>query len=765
MVGYYIYGRDSVNNYHSYINSYSPDDEKKVFNHMVGYQGPQNAAASQRPDKIYYFNFPSSKGRAALIGKTTYNTGKESPMADELKRSSVFMHQYLFDGEDRDVLMQDPDRIFCVRPFCTRVEDILVKKEDNMRRTRYTCTFDASRQDVFEEREQRWELPELLDYFGLDDAKLEELLYTAVHCEEKAYIMLPENTKEATDRAQELMRKLFSVFPPVLMETAGFQTYTHGYADYNDPDRYIPVGVRFVFLANSQRNIDNASRCKSELRSFLFCPACDSGVRIPEELYPVVQAMKQKLLTGETDEMAELFWSLFNEGAVGKEAARISEKEKICLYRFAENYAQLAVPEGGRLAGTEEVFYRCVDGLLEKPEHWTSDFLENIIARMVTDYLWTGQMTKAFYPLLFKIYDMAPGCRKDVENYFAEQIQDLNSMRYYDQHLQPDQALRSAVFDLLYQKESCHKAVLEIEFGQVFTVLDDRAASPVSKAEALWDLVANLGGKNPELIRLPETAEYAEEFLRRVSQECGTEQARELLEYSQQRIRALGSGLDGCRAALCRVSKEYIGNLGPVAKLRNEDLEQLRMWPADLMDSSMLEEMDRNIRSTEILRKAQSVVKSRDSQKILKYLESNQDNDTFGILCELEEAQSLVKKILITARNLDSEVKAKKVEKEKLFDDIHEQMLFSFTDYTEMILGSIMRSSLGGVAGMASLYKRIRKYDTDRDYMEYLRDCMHDAVLKYFEEYEMDRQDKKAIRQERSFLAEIHIQADQLLGK
>lgn len=763
MVGYYIYGRDSVEKYHSYINTYSQEDEKSVFIRMIGYHNLKGVAADQRPEKIYYFNFSSSRGRAALIGKTTYNTGAESPMADEQGRSSVFVHQYLFDGDDRRALMQDQDRIFCVRPFCTRVEDILAEQRYGMQRKRFECTFDAASQEVFENRPQRWELPELLDYFGLDERKLEELLYTFIHCEGKVYIMFPENTREATDRAQALMRRIFAVLPAFLVETAGFLTYAHTYANYLDTERYVPANVRFVFLANTPDNLNDAGRCKSELRSFLFSPKCSSGVTVRRELYPVVKAMKHELLTGEKNELCELFWSLLDANVDAEKITDITENEKICMYRFAENLATLIYWKENRLACTEEEFIRCLGGLMEYPEHWRKNLTGNSIANTVNCYLHTGQMTDGFYPMLFRLYDSIEEIRKYVEDYLAEQIQDLESLRWYNRLLSSNQALRKAVFCLIYQKESCCRAVLDVEFGEIFHMADDRRQSVTARVDILWDLIEYLGAKNEKLIRMPEAVEYVRRFLCRAGQGCKVAEKKELLEHSLERIRMFPLNRNVYGTMLQELSEEYLTDIGPVSKLKNEELLLLREWPRELVKSSFLDELNQDIEVTEIVREFQAVVKTRDLQKILKYLE-RQSSEKLMVVAEAEGTPKDVVTILKITHRLDG-MKAKKTEKEDLFDKVHERLLLCFRNEAERILDSIMCAPLGGIAGMASIYRRVKKYNDDPEYLLYLEECMHDIILKHFEEFDMERSDKKAIKQEKEFLSKIGIRPDMLLGR
>jgi hypothetical protein len=72
-----------------------------------------------------------------------------------------------------------------------------------------------------------------------------------------------------------------------------------------------------------------------------------------------------------------------------------------------------------------------------------------------------------------------------------------------------------------------------------------------------------------------------------------------------------------------------------------------------------------------------------------------------------------------------------------------------------------MKAPLGGIAGMSSIFAICEK-DWEFD-MDELKDTMKDAVWDFFEQYDMSRKDKRAIRQESKFLRKIGISTSELL--
>ena len=136
MVSYYFYGRvQGRNPGYKHINrNYSDNTRDNYFSKVVIY--PENAGNDEAdpPEMIYYFNI-NAQGRDAVgtmhrctvIGRTTRNNLSTSPMTGE--RETSFAHEYILDGAEHEKVMNDPDWIFRLKPFCTRVEDVFEEVE------------------------------------------------------------------------------------------------------------------------------------------------------------------------------------------------------------------------------------------------------------------------------------------------------------------------------------------------------------------------------------------------------------------------------------------------------------------------------------------------------------------------------------------------------------------------------------------------------------------------------------------------------------
>lgn len=758
MVGYYLYGRDTINKYHSYVNSYSEADERGCFLRLANYHAPEGISLAQKPEKIYYFNFSASVGRAAVIGKTTGNTSAESPMADEGGRDTVFEQLYLFDGEDRKNLMKDSDRLFNLRPFCTRVEDILEEKTSNISQKKtYVYRFNDQEQDVFEQHPQKWSLEELLDYFGLDDKHLEELLYTFLHCDDLVYIMLPENTCEATERSLALMRRLLQIMPSYLVETAGFLTYAHAFADYEIQDRYIPLGVRYVFLANTEENRSRGKHCREEQGAYLFCPGYVSGVKVPPELYHVVEAMKKKLLAEEKNDTADIYWSLLNANGIPEAAQKVSEEEKIWMYTFAQNFLTLVCRREGRLATSEETLIQSMNGLMKQTGHWSENLTELNMAKLIQAYLESGAVTQSFYPALYEFYEKIESVKKDIEAYFAAQITDLQSLQYYEQLLPAQTALKESVWDLLYLKDSCHQAILEVEFSALRLKAEGDECSAEMRTSFVWDEVEKLSKKNCRLVQRPETVEYVRSYLERYLYHCALAEVKETLERSLERITDLQQGPYGYREMLAQLSEKYIAGIVPnMSKLKDSESRLLQDWPFELESSS---EFSQAMEKDKVFREFRSKLLTFDAKAICKYLEGLGAEET-ELLKLCDKFPSELGNVLKVSDRL-SEQKGKKSEKEKLFDTVHAALILRFPSYTEQILRHAMSASMGGVVSLRSIYSYMETYaDREREDFEDAHDMrtlaedMRDAVFDFYQEYQMGSADRKMIKQERKFLEE-----------
>ena len=65
------------------------------------------------------------------------------------ERNTVFSHQYLFEGEDRQNLLKRPEKLFEAGPFCTRMEDIYQLGNTPSGREAISMLYEIPRQDVF----------------------------------------------------------------------------------------------------------------------------------------------------------------------------------------------------------------------------------------------------------------------------------------------------------------------------------------------------------------------------------------------------------------------------------------------------------------------------------------------------------------------------------------------------------------------------------------------------------------------------------------
>ena len=267
-------------------------------------------------------------------------------------------------------------------------------------------------------------MEELLQYFGLEGQRLEELLYTVLNPNRRVYLMLPENSREATDRALALMRCILQNLPGSLLETIGFQTYAFTYDD-GIAEHYIPMEIRYVFVANTEKNRGDSEQCKKVLRSYIFCDQCSSGVVIPEEQRQLIRELKQFLLENICPENLKRFYDGLEQYFHSASGVGGSPKEYGQLYRFCNNCAVLY--ENGMLLSGEEEIAEMIRILGERPQIWNDDLSRDLLG-FVGSMLDHDMVTPRFYPTVTAMYaglrEKYPEQVLPVVEYFSRRITD-----------------------------------------------------------------------------------------------------------------------------------------------------------------------------------------------------------------------------------------------------------------------------------------------------------------------------------------------------
>jgi hypothetical protein len=770
MIGYYFYGRVGDKGFVEVNHFCSKKDAETVLSKMSQYVLCKNSDPENLPKKEFFFNFRGTKGRTGVFGRTTQSKGNQISGS----RDNIFTHEYLFQDEDRMELLENGRKLLEVNPFCNNMTDIYKKVESSERkdvfdsscvtigRETYAYSFDESNQNVYGGTATGRTVEELLAYFDLTDQKLEEFLYTFfLPVNSKVYLMLPENTGLATEYARELMAGVLNILPRSLVETAGFVTYA---VNVNPAERtvdHIPAEVRYVFAANTATNQEWFR--KKERNKCVFCKEEESNVQIPQEMRGIVEAMKTYLLKGEKDNSLKWFWRALNQDLKTFQGQSVSEREIRALKCFYEEY--YCTVNDLPSAMSEEELFQILQVLRAKPENWT-EYLERDILNFLKAYIQKRGVEEAHYEELYQYYEQYEKLHKEIERFFCDRMTSLEQLEAYMQKLESCKPLKRAVAKELYQNEEYLEIAAEYEFG----ILEKDGVSKGADAEewmdSLFRKLKELKESNEAFPSVPCVIEKTETCLR-THVFCGKnslEKEEKLLETALSHMEQLMLPKEYIRM-LILISEEYLRLNGEKIYEKYEDPEPLRTWPNRLVvKKSCMHELIRRLENKQQFARVEnefrSAIKNRDVGGIFEFLYRVSPDKIALLHTDERLEESIVRAILNKALSYH-EVKGKQAEKEQNFDLLHREMLKKYPLYQDKILFNVMKAPLGGIAGMSSIFAICEK-DWEFD-MDELKDTMKDAVWDFFEQYDMSRKDKRAIRQESKFLRKIGISTSELL--
>lgn len=238
MVYQYIFGRDTEIGYKT-INSSTKlkaDGEYTWQSRLnIDYIPPENADA-EFPDPIVYFNI---KDQTTVVGKITYQVLQQ--------RNNYLQHYYLIEGEEREEFLEKSYQF-----------DITNFKED----VESAYNTDIENQDIYNHM-----------IFTINDSKqvianqniakkvLQLIIFAcfeAVSTEKKVFFICDYSNPEATENNLNLLKLIFSIFPPIFKEKLGFITY---YKYLISPaGKSLRSDIKIIFTENSHQNMNNRNR-------------------------------------------------------------------------------------------------------------------------------------------------------------------------------------------------------------------------------------------------------------------------------------------------------------------------------------------------------------------------------------------------------------------------------------------------------------------------------------------------------------------------
>ena len=283
MITYYLYGRKNGVGYVTHDPIYSREDETLYFLKMTEYKPLSSAKVNEvieenNPEKVFLYNFESEKRGTALVWGKSMQIGAD--LFSDPGRSSVFSHQYILDGIDREKALSHISDLLDCTGFYHKLSEAYTK--DPVQQDWFFSLPDEvelQKQDIV-----NYSSRQLIDLFHLRGQKLQELLYAALHFDKTIYIMLPENNSRGTSYALALMKKLMEVLPPMIVSRTGFVTYAESIND-----DFIRTLINICFIADTE---DNRRQLQRGDKYYFIPEVSETNVDIPENMAVFAEMME-----------------------------------------------------------------------------------------------------------------------------------------------------------------------------------------------------------------------------------------------------------------------------------------------------------------------------------------------------------------------------------------------------------------------------------------------------------------------------------------
>lgn len=778
MVDYFIFGRFPGGFQH--LKNQAPGSLNSSFcGNMVKYDLPRDTSSdttdySELPEKLFYLNANviTDQGkveRYGIAGRTYPHTYVTSPMSGE--RETSFSFQYLMTGKDRETLLSQPDKIFLLKEGAKRVDDLYLG-DSAAQDQKFPFDYDMSVTDIFADGAEQENTEALLTCFGLTGDKLSQLLATLFIVKRKVFIALPENTREATQKAKSLLAALLKCLPASLVETTGFLTYAHSVKK-----DYIPAEARIVFYEESEENKRAASDGAFAATGFMLSKEYASGFFIPEGLDPIVAAVRTYLLGGEMSPQLKAFYELLDEVRFFQTNASILPGDYVAAWNYARTRTEIAA--GEIPTDDEEKVWDSIHGLQKHPEIWDKEKMQEELTTFLRSYISSETVTERTYEELFGAYRDFSGIRDDISGFLARTVSDKKVLRKMTTFLDKDPVLQKEVTDLIYQDKSKEDFVAEYEAEELGDSVTALFASedPVDPGNGVNVILGRLSGileKRQVIAVHPAVVKTVTDALNKLFLQ---DQARDL-ETDRQAWIAFAAGQakaflpDKTYQKVCTgVFGQYLKRFAPQMELTYHKPEELEQWPRILYMAGSGNEKtmsrlhrlltEKSKKELYISSVSKAVAEGEDIRKLTRFLK---DYENEPAIRALKSEEDLCRKAVgaMARKGFDyDKAKVKSADKGADFDELNITLCETFPEYADYIYYAVMKASLGG---LPSLYQIAHRLQADGVDPRTIRAGMQEAVRRYYSNNRPGWSEKRQIKENAKFLEKLGLRPDQLIG-
>ena len=383
------------------------------------------------------------------------------------------------------------------------------------------------------------------------------------------------------------------------------------------------------------------------------------------------------------------------------------------------------------------------------------------ISSLILELVQEGKLDESLYPTLMDYYYSGEISEDVIINFFADKCQDLKTMRDIYNFLASQKENNGAdiwekVKRMVYRNPDMEADILSYETHKLKKLVLDTEKTLEERNLYMWSKLNKLRNYNDQFLIHDQIIETVYDiFINFVFSEETLEDAKSLLRDSVQYIR--NSILPDCYSKIVsKVSEEYLKENGEKFVRKGTDPRLFDDWPCLDNTNSVLKKTINLSRSREKISTLKKVFQAKTSSTVNNVILYLKELDLKDLEILNQDQDFLSKQIDKILSQINEQTSSKKnhEENEQNFDKVHAYLIVDFPDQTSKILKNYLEAPQGGFLGMKNLQviiNNFKKGEKKKDTNEKMRE----AVLKFAEEYEIGKQDIRALKEKSVFFISI----------
>lgn len=734
MVSQFLYGRRK-NGYTQIGNvetmGYGEEDVSS-FQFLWNYELAEGCDYNNRPDCKCFYVAKTSKGLVAQVGRTAFVPAGTSLESGD--RDTTLLHKYLFSDSNYRLLMKNSDMIFKIQNFCDTVEEALECEKGR---------------PSYGNLEQGESTGELLEYFRIPIEHVEDFLYGVLDCvgnmDSRVYIALPEWNGEGTRKAFRLCQKLLACFPPFLVSSCGFLTYTKTF--HNSQTNMIPQTVKVVFFPNNQENVrkyasvSGTNYIVDRLNGYFPMMETDDYTR------DLVRAFKERFVNGKRDNVWYMFFNSF--GSQIPWNTLFFPENLSCAYKFLEMYKQLLY--GWPIKFTIDEMYYIIENFLNcKAFAVFKDLSMNVLNACEKVMPIGGDLLNIYCDY----YMLMPSAKQAVidkicqllENFSQNDKLDLYrsvlNYEYEDSRLGKDVAAYMYQDSRFYhaaicQEEiTCHERVMQMEKWE-------------EKVEAIYDRYHRLSKEAPDFLLNHDSKVFLNTAMNGLCLDMDERRSISLEELGylygrDRRFRKEHPGFEELSQSVVSIVSEVLEQ-DRLKYMEDSDIKEVLKWLEDLEEDPEMPDL------------SYQIIYLKNKKEQLDYLEFLKGTD--GDACAKfwkargeKDSRSILSRMTFDLHVIAEGMEFKDRGNYSFFYGI---LFLALEDQQLEILRLVMEDDrgMGGLKGLSGVWDVVKDRTTDK---WKCRDFMRAVIHDYYKEHEVTGADLKEMKSVKDFMTAVH---------